>query len=77
MKPQPKDGFSSATSRKGKRRALPKLVVQSRWPHSYSYKWAGPQGWVIYTGETINMTIGAGGSAKQAWADAKTRGIRP
>ena len=54
----------------------PKHVVRKRWPNAYAYQWAGPKGWIIYTGEMVNVTLGQGASAARAWHDAKVNGAR-
>lgn len=46
-------------------------IVKARWPNAEAYQWGGNSGWIIYTGEFVNVALTVGATtARQAWADA-------
>lgn len=53
-----------------------KAKVLAAWPNAHSYQWAGPCGWVIYSGNLVNIGLGQGATAAIAWADAMKH-VRP
>ena len=55
-----------------------KEAVRSRFPDALAYHWPGT--WTVYAAKHGNLTginLGSGKTAAQAWADARTKWIKP